>query len=204
MITRRDLLALGAAGAFLAGIPAALAQAAGAPGTAQATAFIQTLGSRLAAIINGPGNAAQKRPQLTPLIEQAVDVDGIARFCLGRFWRTATPSQRQQYTHLFHAVLFNSITGHLGEYKGVRFTMTQTVQREGVTLVGTRISRPDQAPTTVQWVVDQVGGQPKIVDVVAEGTSLRLTQRSDYASYLSRHGGNVDALIAAMRRQVGA
>jgi phospholipid transport system substrate-binding protein len=46
------------------------------------------------------------------------------------------------------------------------------------------------------------GGSPKIVDVVAEGTSLRLTQRSDYASYLSQHGNNVDALIAAMKAQL--
>lgn len=203
MITRRTLLVLGAAGMLLAGVPAAFAQASGVPGTAQATSFIQTLGNQLTAVVNGPGTATQKRAQLTPLIEHAVDVDGIAKFCLGRFWRIATPAQRQQYTQLFHAVLFNSITGHLGEYQGVRFVMTHTVQREGVTLVGTRITRPDQAPTTVQWVVDQIGGQPKIVDVVAEGTSLRLTQRSDYASYLSRHGNNVDALIAAMRRQVG-
>jgi phospholipid transport system substrate-binding protein len=55
----------------------------------------------------------------------------------------------------------------------------------------------------VQWVVDEVDGHPKIVDVVAEGTSLRLTQRSDYGSYLQQHGDSVDALIAAMRRQVG-
>jgi phospholipid transport system substrate-binding protein len=40
--------------------------------------------------------------------------------------------------------------------------------------------------------------------VVAEGTSLRLTQRSDYSSYLSHNGNNVDTLISAMRRQVAA
>ena len=202
MMTRRDLLSLGVTGAVLLAMPAAFAQSA--PGAAQATGFVQSLGNQLTAVVNGPGSVAQKRPQLTPLIEQAVDVNGIAQFCLGRFWRTATPAQRQQYTQLFHAVLFNSIIGHLGQFKGLSFAMTQTVQREGVTLVGTRITRPDQAPATVQWVVDDVGGRPKIVDVVAEGTSLRLTQRSDYASYLSRHGGNVDALITAMRRQVGA
>ncbi len=32
---------------------------------------------------------------------------------------------------------------------------------------------------------DRISGSPKIVDVIAEGTSLRLTQRSDYASYLA-------------------
>ncbi|HEY0422231.1 MAG TPA: ABC transporter substrate-binding protein [Rhodopila sp.] len=40
------------------------------------------------------------------------------------------------------------------------------------------------------------------MDVVAEGTSLRLTQRQDYASYLTHNNNNIDALIAAMKSQV--
>ena len=48
-----------------------------------------------------------------------------------------------------------------------------------------------------------MGGGPKIVDVVAEGTSLRLTQRDDYASYLARNNDSVQALIDALKRQVG-
>jgi phospholipid transport system substrate-binding protein len=43
---------------------------------------------------------------------------------------------------------------------------------------------------------------PKIIDVIAEGTSLRLTQRQDYASYLTRNNNSVDALIDAMRQQI--
>ena len=43
-------------------------------------------------------------------------------------------------------------------------------------------------------------GQPKIEDVVAEGTSLRITRRSAYTAYLDRNGGNVDALLTAMAR----
>ena len=30
-----------------------------------------------------------------------------------------------------------------------------------------------------------------------------MTQRSDYASFLARNGGNLDALLDALRRQVG-
>ena len=42
----------------------------------------------------------------------------------------------------------------------------------------------------------------KVIDVIAEGTSLRLTQRSDYAAYLTRNNNDVDALINAMRQQL--
>jgi phospholipid transport system substrate-binding protein len=53
-------------------------------------------------------------------------------------------------------------------------------------------------------VVADENGTPKIIDVIAEGTSLRLTQRSDYASFLAHNGGNIDALIAALREQAEA
>ena len=58
------------------------------------------------------------------------------------------------------------------------------------------------APTAVDWIIANPTSSPKIIDVVAEGTSLRLTQRQDYASYLSHNNGSVDALIAAMKSQV--
>lgn len=204
MVTRRMLMALGAAGTLGVAPPPSLAQTGAALGAAQATSFVRNLGEQLVAVVNGPGTLDEKQAKVAPLVERDVDVDGIARFCLGRFWRTASPEQRQAYVQAFHKVLVGTIVARLGEFQGVGFTMTQTVQREGATLVGTRITRPNQEPAAVQWVVDQVGGQPKIVDVVAEGTSLRLTQRSDYGSYLQQHGGSVDALIAAMRRQAGA
>ena len=62
--------------------------------------------------------------------------------------------------------------------------------------------RPNNPPTGVDWIIANPSKDPKIVDVVAEGTSLRLTQRQDYASYLTHNNNNIDALIAAMKIQV--
>lgn len=197
MLTRRALLAFSAAtAALLAAGPHARAQ----PGE-DATAFVVSLGNAMAAVVNGPGSVQDKVGRLAPLIERSVDIDGIARFCLGRFWRIATPAQQQNFVQLFHAVLINNIAGRLGEFQGVSFTPTSTAQRDGEWWVGTIIRRPNQQPNTVQWVVSPTPSGPKIIDVVAEGTSLRLTQRADYASYLSRNGNNIDALLAAMRQQ---
>jgi phospholipid transport system substrate-binding protein len=168
---------------------------------AQADTFVKSFADRLISVVNGPGSSSAKQQALAPLIDSSVDVAAIARFCLGRFWASATPSQQQVYTQLFHQVLLNNISGHLGEYKGVSFTMTGSHAQGNDTLVGTIINRPNAPPANVQWVV-RTGGDPKVLDVVAEGTSLRLTQRQDYASYLTRHGENIDALIAALKRQL--
>jgi phospholipid transport system substrate-binding protein len=42
---------------------------------------------------------------LQAVIDASVDVDNTSQFCLGRFWRSATPDQQQQYMSLFHDLL---------------------------------------------------------------------------------------------------
>jgi phospholipid transport system substrate-binding protein len=199
MLSRRTFLLCSAA--------AAAALTTGLPAMAQAgdpTGFISNLANQMVAIVNGPGTLEQKRARMQPLIERDVDINQIAQFCLGRFWRTSTPEQQQRYMQLFHQVLLNEISSKLGEFQGVSYRTTSTTQREGDYFVGTIINRPNQQPNNVQWVVSLASGRPLLIDVVAEGTSLRLTKRSDYAAYLTRNGNNVDALLTAMQRQVGA
>jgi phospholipid transport system substrate-binding protein len=165
------------------------------------TAFVKSMGDQLVAVVNGPGTDAEKKAKLQALVDQGVDVSGIARFCLGRFVRLATPEQLATYMQLFHGVLMRSITGHLGDYQGVSFSVDKSVARDGGTLVSTTVTRQNNAPAKVDWVIADVNGQPKIEDVIAEGTSMRLTQQSDYAGFIAQNNNNIGALIAAMQRQ---
>jgi phospholipid transport system substrate-binding protein len=203
MLTRRTslfyflgglVLGTGAAGV----VPTARAQQA----TDQAAAFVDKTGKDLIAVVNGSGTAPEKAAAATAIIDRAVDVEGVARFSLGRFWRTATPEQQHQYLQLFNRVLEISITSKMGEYKGVSFTLGRAQPREAEFLVNTTVFRPGNPPSKVDWLVSMAGGSPKIVDVIAEGTSLRLTQRDDYYSYLSHNNNSVQALIDALRQQV--
>lgn len=195
MTTRRFLL-VAAFGTLT--LSRARAQAVSGP---QAGAFVKKLLTEVIAVVNGGGAAEAKRAKLQALVDSAVDVTGVARFCLGRYWRQASAAQQQEYLGLFHKILMNNITGRIGDYQGVTFKMGGTTPNDGGVAVATTISRPNNAPNDVQWIVEPVGGGPRIVDVMAEGTSLRLTQRSDYASFLGRNNGDIAALIAALKRQ---
>ena len=168
----------------------------------QAAQFIQQTGQELVAVVNGHASPTERQQQLQPLIDRTVDVDGVGRFVLGRFWRSATAQQRQDYLQMFHHVLLNSVTDKLGAYQGVRFSVDRAVQSGEQVQVWTTVIRPDNPPNQVIWVVEAIGNMPRIVDVIAEGTSLRLTQRDDYSSFLVRNNDDIDALIKALRRQV--
>ena len=170
----------------------------------RAASFIQTTGQELVAAINDTrSDIATRRQRVATILRRAVDVEGVGRFILGRWWRQASPAEQQEYLKLFEETLIRNLSARFGEYQGVRFALGRSQQRtEDDVLVNTIIERPNSAPFALDWRVGEVNGQPKVVDVIAEGTSLRLTQRSEYSSVIQQNGGQVSALLTAMRRQI--
>ena len=195
LLSRRALL-------IAAAVPVAMP--ARADSADPATGFIDKLLHDLTTVVNGPGSTEEKRAALEKIIDSTVDLNSVARFCLGRYWRIATEQQQRDYTTLFHAVLVASIVGNVGRYKGVSFTIGRTSPRDADYVVATTVTRPGEAAYKAEWLVGMGGGSPKLIDVIAEGVSLRLTQRADYASYLERNNNNIQALIGAMRQQAGS
>lgn len=203
MLTRRTATAIAGSLAVLVTLPGSVGRARAQPGE-RAIAFVGSTSGQLVTIVNGPGPAQEKRRQLTAVIDSTVDVDDIARFCLGRFWRIATPDEQQRYMALFHELLVTKIAGHLGEYEGVRVTMGLARASEDTEIVITTVERPDNPPTQIDWVIATTTGEPKIVDLLAAGTSLRLTQAADFAAYLARHQYSIHELIEGMQQRIAS
>ena len=134
MLTRRILLLSATAALAVPGLPPA---PAGAQSLETASGFIEQTARDLTAVVNGPGALSDKQKKLQVIIDRAVDVNEVARFCLGRFWRTASPEQQREYLELFHRVLMINITGKVGEYQGVSFAMGHALPREGAVAVST-------------------------------------------------------------------
>jgi phospholipid transport system substrate-binding protein len=121
---------------------------------------------------------------------------------LGRYINVVTPDQHSQYLTLFHQLLAYNITYQIKAYQGVTFVVNSASVMGNDTVVDTTITRPGQAPADVGWAVDEVDGSPKIVDVIVAGTSLRITERNDYASVVTSNGGQISALLSAMQNQI--
>ena len=200
MPPRRLLLGTVLALAATAGGRDARAQGAD-PG--RASQFILATGQELVAALNSNAPIERRRQQVAAILRRAVDIEGVGRFILGRWWRQASAAEQQEYMRLFEETLIRNLSARFGEYQGVRFSLGRSQQRtEDDVLVNTIIERPNLAPFSLEWRVGDVNGQPKVVDVIAEGTSLRLTQRSEYSAVIQRNNGQVSALLAAMRNQI--
>jgi phospholipid transport system substrate-binding protein len=196
MPTRRTATTMiGAAVVFVALLSEA--QCVSAASGEQAASFVKETSDRLVSIVNGASSPQEKRSRFQEVLEAAVDIDDTARFCLGSFWQNATTDQQKQYTALFRDLLVTKIANHIG--KGVQVTVGLARVKEDKEIVITKVDRPRTPTSQIAWVVSTANGGPRIVDLLSEGVSMRLTQSSEFTSYLSRH--NIDALIDAMRKQ---
>ncbi|MBM3523911.1 MAG: ABC transporter substrate-binding protein [Alphaproteobacteria bacterium] len=201
--SRRHALIAGiSAFALLLGPAAARAQGAD---PAAAADFISRTGNDLVALVNREGTPiAERRAAIAAILRRAVDIDGVGRFVIGRYWRVATPAEQREYMQLFEQIIVRNLSVRFGELRGVKYTVNRGMQRtEEDAIVSTTIERPSAAAAVVEWRVSRLeNGQLRIVDVIAEGTSLRLTTRSDYAAVVQRNGGKAEGLLAALRRQL--
>jgi phospholipid transport system substrate-binding protein len=180
-------------GTLSTGAGSAWAQAGG-----EALALVKSTSDQLVAIVNGDGSARDKRLHLQEVIEASVDTEDIGRICLGRFWPMATPDQQSQYLGLFRELLVIKIADHLGEYRGVKVTMGAARRSANVYVVTTTVTRPENPSMQVEWVIATTTGRFKIVDLLAEGTSLRQTQSDDFSAYLARHHYKIQDLLNGM------
>ena len=190
--SRRALLAALVAGALL-GPQAARADLGGAE------QFIQDLGDRTLAVLEQPVAPQRKLDELKLLLDQSTDLELVARLVLGRYWRQATPQQQAEYVQLFKQLVMQTMAERFSWYTGETFEITGAKPvDERDTMVATRILRPaGKAPIQVDWRVRETGGAFLLIDILAEGVSMVVTQRAEAAEVIGQNG--IDGLLAQMR-----
>jgi phospholipid transport system substrate-binding protein len=145
----------------------------------------------------------ERESRVREVLQDAFAVEAVGRFVLGHYWRTATPAQQDAYMAIFREYVVNSIAARFGDYSGEKMQVVDMRDDHGKgTIVNTLIDSPAHGLVQVQWRVRDIDGEQKIIDIIVEGVSLLLTQRSEFAAVVSNHGGNLDALIDDLKAKV--
>ena len=146
---------------------------------------------------------ADRETRVREVLQDAFAVDAVGRFVLGHYWRAATPAQQDAYMAVFREYVVNSIAARFGDYSGEKMQVVDERDDHGKgTIVNTVIDSPAHGLVQVQWRVRDIDGEPKIIDVIVEGVSLLLTQRSEFAAVISNNRGSIDALIDDLKVKV--
>ena len=87
------------------------------------------------------------------------------------------------------------------EYEGQEIEVVGSrAQNERDVLVNSILKQASGPDVKVDWRVRQRNGKFRVVDIIVEGVSMALTQRSDFSSVIQRGGGDIEALLSHLRK----
>lgn len=155
-------------------------------------------------IINANVPQAEKDKRFAKLFNEALDLDFIGQFVLGRNWRTATPQQRKDFIAVYRELNISTWSKRFDEFKGKDFIFngTSPSNSKGQIFVNSTVPMDQGEPAKVVWRVREKNGQFKIVDIIIENVSLAITARNEYTAFIKNNPGGVDALIANLKSKI--
>jgi len=204
------IVALPTRGLLLMALSLAIATgpaAASPPGEAgaQASVFMSHLWNRAIELLNSKTPFAERQARFRELFHDDFDCPGIARFVLGRYWRSATPEEQKEFLKLFEDYVVFVYTARLSDFGGEQFKINGSRPDQDAVIVSTDVITPGAPmPLKLDWRLVSDDGAYKISDVIVEGVSMMVTQRSEFASVIQRHGGQVQELLNLMRQKTAS
>jgi phospholipid transport system substrate-binding protein len=170
-----------------------------------AVAFMNKLWSRAIDVLNNKTPVAARQAQFRELFHNDFDCPGIARFVLGRYWRSASPEEQKEFLKLFEDYVVFVYTTRLSDFGGEQFKVSGSRRDQDAVIVSTDVISPGAPqPLKIDWRLVNDDGAFKIADVIVEGVSMMVTQRSEFASVIQRHGGQVQNLLNLMREKTAS
>jgi len=156
-------------------------------------------------IIKADPSILDDKARLRAIADQVVipNVDFIAlsQSVLGVSWRKATPEQREVFEREFRALLINSYLASISraDYQGqsIKYLPLRNPPTGDRAEVDAEIEQPNGPLIHAQFrMYRRDGAGWKVYDVVVEGVSLVITQRSSFSSIIRDKGlGGLIALL---------
>lgn len=168
----------------------------------RAQAFVNKMGQRAISFLSDPSlSPSQKQKEFKKLLKNSFDMKTIGRFAMGRHWRSASKAEKAEYLRLFEVMIVDVYSARFNNYKGQKLDVSShRADGKRDFLVNSYIIPDAGSKIKVDWRVRNRDGKFKVIDVIIEGVSMSLTQRSDFSSVIQRGGGNIGVLIAHLKK----
>jgi phospholipid transport system substrate-binding protein len=169
---------------------------------ADAVAFMNQLWDRAVTVLNKKTDPTIREARFRKLFHEDFDCPGIARFVLGRYWRTASEEEQKEFVKLFENYVVFVYAVRMSDFGGETIKVRGSRSDGDGVIVSTDVATPGgAAPVRIDWRLVADNGAYKVNDVIVEGISMAVTQRSEFASVVQRNGGQLHGLIAMMREK---
>ena len=148
-------------------------------------------------------NQSTKEVQFGKLFDKNFDVSSISRFVLGKYWKQASLDQKKNFIKAFRNYIVKTYSSRFNEYSGEKLKLIDFENQSNpkIFLVHTILEREDEPVIKVDWRIGKKKDRFVILDIIIEGISLAITQRSEFVSVIDQNEGNIDQLISILKEK---
>lgn len=205
MISRRRFTHILASSLLTAAVWAGVPGHATADEPKAAGAFLASLTERAIEQLTDASLEMDEREQrFRVLFREGFEIRAIGRFVLGRYWRGAGKTARDDFLVVFEDILVQRFAPQFAGYGDTRFQIgaVRPLKGKAQYLVSSTVKTADDKIVHIDWRVRRSDGRFRILDIIGEGASMALTLRSEYGSVLKSSGSRVEGLTAVLREKL--
>lgn len=196
-----------AAGCLLQAATPAAAATTAAQDSEQPSQVVEAAANGMLKALDADRQAYQHNPaKVQALVDKYilphVDTGFSAQLVLGKYWRTATPQQRQRFIDAFYHSMLNNYGAAIVQFTSNMLKVYPTHVSPGTqnATVRTEMMRSSGAPVSVNYYMHMTPQGWKAWDVVIDGVSYVMSYRQDFGSQIAQQGGGANAIDAVINR----
>ena len=168
--------------------------------------FINSVTEEAITTLTGKDITKEERARLFRIfMKKHFFINGIAKFVVGRHLRNASEVEKKQYFELFEDLLVATYSERFAKYSGEKLLVknAEMFGKKDI-IVHTSMMKVGETgnPLKVDWRVRNKGEAFTIIDVMIEGISMIMTQKSEFSSFLNSNGGKFEKLLAELKKRV--
>ena len=170
--------------------------------SSEPTEFISAITQTASEILKENISVDEKAEKLVILAENAVDIDGIGLYSLGKHRKTINKEQLKRYKVIFRKYFLKSFSSRLSQYSDPKINViSQNIVSEKYTIVSSVLVETSERPEIkIDWrVYTKDPNKPLIRDLIIEGLSLARTQKEEFGSVIQSADGDVNALFTNLK-----
>lgn len=135
-------------------------------------------------------NLEHVQEELLKIIQNNVDLKGISRFVIGKYWNLSIQKEKEEFLKEYEVYLARLCTKILYKYinNSEMIIMSTKAVDDETCLIGTRFSYGDEEFTNIDFKVTKSDSSFLINDVVMSGISIAINQRSQFSKKIDTNG----------------
>lgn len=164
--------------------------------------FITSLGNNIISIlVNKNAPLTERKEKFRQVLRDYFDIPAIGKFVLARYWKRTTDTQKTEYLDLFESAIVDNYAAQFDNYQNETLEV-QSVREDsdqGIMVMSIIKRQTGAPPLKIDWKIFQTKKGLRVYDIIVNGVSMSITQRSEYGGIINKNEGQVEGLLKLMR-----